>query len=374
VIHVITGLPRGGAQTVLEQLLRQIDRRAFAMSVISLTELGAVGERLLQAGIPVRALGMSRRLPSPSAVWKLAAWLRREKPDFVQTWLYHGDLIGGVAARLAGCRAVWNLRQTDVDPAITPASTLWTVRACARLSGLVPSLIVCCSEASREVHGRLGYRWDKMKVIPNGVDLQRFHPDDDAAAALRAELGIPLHHRLIGLVSRFHPQKDHANFFSAVSLLRESAPDVQFVLCGEGIEEGNGALMALVEASGQRDRLHLLGVRDDVARLTAGLDVAVSSSNSEGFSNVLIEAMACGVPCVATDVGDSARIVGETGWIVPARDPKALAQACAAALALPAVQLRERGRRARERAVAEYSLPVFVERYSTLYADLAGDV
>jgi glycosyltransferase involved in cell wall biosynthesis len=373
VTHVITGLPRGGAQTVLEQLVLGADRARFEMDVISLTELGAVGERLARNGTRVRALAMNRRLPNPAALLRLARWLRRSQTHVVQTWLYHGDLIGGLAGRLAGVPVMWNLRQTDLDPKTTGRGTLWTARACAPLSRRVPRRIVCCSEASQRVHAALGYDASRMVVVCNGVDLGRFRPDRAAAAAFRAELGVGPGERLVGLFARYHPQKDHQTFIAAAAAVCRAVTNVRFMLCGEAIDGCNAELASLLDQAGCRDRFLLLGIRDDVPRLTAALDLAVSSSSyAEGFSNVLLEAMAAGVPCVATDVGESALMVGDSGWVVPPRDVAVMTEALLTALRSSDPELVARGARARARAQTHYSLATMIETYQNLYAEVAA--
>lgn len=364
VTHVITGLPRGGAQTVLSYLVSHSDRDRFAMRVISLTEEDAVGAQLAAAGIPVRALGLSRAVPSPVLLARLVRWLRQDRAQLVQTWLYHGDLFGGVAARVAGIPTVWNIRQTDLDPATTRKSTVWTAKACARLSRRVPVQIVCCSHASERVHSALGYDASRMVVIPNGVDLDRFRPDEAARARMRAAWGLAANAKVIGKVARFHPQKDHHTFVRAAARLLQTIPDVHFVLCGENIDRNNAVLMEWMAATGRPEQFHLLGMRDDVPAVTAAFDVAsCTSSYGEGFNNVLVEAMACGVTCVTTDVGDAAQIVGDLGWVVAPRDPSATASAWQLALGSAGV----RRQALRQRSERKYSLSAMIRRYEALY-------
>jgi glycosyltransferase involved in cell wall biosynthesis len=368
VTHIITGLPRGGAQSVLVQLLHGADSTRFDMDVISLTETGPIGELLSDSGIPVRALNMGRRVPNPGRVLRLASWIRQGSPDIVQTWLYHGDLVGGLAARLAGCPVMWNLRQSDLDLKGTRRSTLWTVATCARLSRRIPETIVCCSEASRSVHRAQGYDGERMVVIGNGVDLGRFKPSEEATKAIRREIGVDDQARLIGLVARFHPQKDHQTFVQAAGEICSAVDDVHFVLCGEDINGTNADLGHMIRETGFGERFHLLGIRDDIPQITGAFDLAVSSSfYGEGSANVLLEAMACGVPCATTDVGDSALIADGPGWVVPPRNAPALAVAMLNAMELTASELNARGAAAREIAEKSFSISTMVDRYETLY-------
>lgn len=372
IAFIITGLSTGGAETMLLKLLERLDRNRFAPHVISLTTLGEIGPRIAALGIPVEAMGMQPGLPSPITFLRLVRQIRRVKPDVVHTWLYHADLLGGLAARLAGVSAIgWCIRNSNLDKDKTRFSTRAVVGLCARLSTWVPSKILSCSEEARQVHVTLGYAAEKMRVVPNGFDLARFKPDDDARSAVRAELGLAASTPLVGLIARFDPQKNHAGFFEAASMLHQQMPHVHFVLAGHGIERNNAVLMQAINKAGVLANTHLLGLRDDVPRLMAALDVLVSSSSyGEAFPNVLGEAMACGVPCAVTDVGDSADIVGDTGRVVASGDMINLAAALAELLALPPPQKTALGERARARVADHFEIGKVVSQYESFYEQL----
>jgi glycosyltransferase involved in cell wall biosynthesis len=341
--------------------------------VISLTDVGAVGGQIAALGITVHGLGMRRGFPDPLGVLRLAHWLRQARPRLVQTWLYHGDLVGGLA-NLLGPRVplAWNIRNLHLRPEMTKASTLWTAKACARLSRLLPERIVCCSQAAGRLHAGLGYAEERMRIIPNGFQLDAFAPDPRAYREVRAELGLAPDALLIGLVARWDPVKDHRNFVEAAALLHAAHPAVHFLLCGAGIDGDNPDLAGWIERAGLEERFHLLGRREDMPRINAALDLATLASSSEAFPNVVGEAMACGVPCVATDVGDAALIVGDTGRVVPPRDPEALSRGWQALLALGPEGRRRLGARARRRIEAEFELGAIVGRYEALYRGMLG--
>lgn len=373
VCHIITSLDTGGAEMMLFKLLSQHDRSRFAVHAISLLPMGEIGKRIAALEIPVCTLDMPRGVPSPAAVLRLKRWLREIQPDVVQTWMYHADLMGGLAARLAGYRNVlWNIRHSTFDPGTTKRTTLLTARLCARLSRRLPKRILCCSTVARESHTAIGYAGERFTVIPNGFDLQLFRPCPEARSEVRCELGLPTNAPLIGLVARWHPQKDHETFVRAAGNLHRSGLPAHFVLCGSGMDAENGDLNGWIAEEGLQSYFHLLGRRDDMPRLTAAFDLAASSSAfGEAFPNVLGEAMACGVPCAATDVGDSAFIVGDTGRIVRPRDPEALAKAWQEVLCMSGEERRELGARARCRVQAEFNLPEIVSRYENLYEEMA---
>jgi glycosyltransferase involved in cell wall biosynthesis len=374
ILFLTTGLYAGGAELMLLRLLSLLDRQRFTPSVISLIQLGPVGEKIEQLGIPVRSLGMQPGKPNVASIWRLVCWLRRDRPHVMQTWMYHADLLGGVAARLAGHIPIaWGIRHSDPLTQGYGALTVPTVKLCARLSRWIPKRIVCCSEASRQAHVAFGYAVDKMLVIPNGVDLAALKPDPTARRLIRQVLSIPTEAPVIGLVGRFHPQKDHQNFVRAAKLLISMRSSVHFVLCGEGVTWDNRELVAWIDQAGIRANCRLLGRREDVPQLMASFDLATSSSCfGESFANVVSEAMSCGVPCVVTDVGDSAYIVGPTGIVVPPRDATALARAWGRMLDLGQEELILTGLQARQRIKDNFDLPQIVNRYQTLFEEMTA--
>jgi glycosyltransferase involved in cell wall biosynthesis len=327
---------------------------------------------LLQAGIPIHTMNMRPGVPDPRGVVRLACHLRRLRPDVIQTWMDHSNLIGGLAAWMAGrIPVVWGVHHAHHVQGVAKRSTLWTVSACALLSRRLAERIVCCSEQGRMLYRRQGFAEDVLTVIPNGFDTRLFRPDVQARASLRVELGLDPEAPLIGLAARFDPNKDHATFVRAAAALAAIRPDVHFVLCGSGVDRGNVTLASQIDAHGISRRVHLLGPRRDMPCVHAALDVATSSSISEAFPLAIGEAMACGVPCVATDVGDSALIVGPTGRIVPAGDSDALARAWDELLAMEPAALRRLGLTARERIRASFDLDDVARRYQDLHEQVA---
>lgn len=367
---IITGLSVGGAETMLLKLLERLPDR-FSPSVVSLTTPGEIGPRIAALGIPVMSLGMRPGPGLPAVMVRLVAVLRRQRPALVHTWMYHADLAGGVAARLAGVPAVaWGIHNSRLDAQTTSRSTRAVVRLCAAVSRVVPHRIVSCSEEAKRLHVARGYDARRMVVLPNGFDVSRFTPDPAARVALRQELGLAATTPLVGLVGRWHPMKNQVGFCRAAARVRERHPEARFVLAGAGLEPANAELARAAAAAGVASALHLLGGRDDMPRLMAALDVLASSSVSEAFPNVLGEAMACGVPCAVTDVGDSALIVGDTGRVVARGDMDGLGDRIADLLDLTPASRQELGRRARSRIAAHYEIGSVVERFASLYDDM----
>lgn len=373
IAFIITGLSTGGAEMMLLKVLERLDRQRFAPHVISLTTLGELAPRITALGIPVDAIGMKPGVPSPSGFLRLVRILKRLNPDVVHTWMYHADLLGGLAARFAGISAVgWCIRNSNLDGDKTKLSTRTVVSLCASISKWVPSGILSCSEQARQVHVACGYAAEKMLVVPNGFDLARFKPDRVARHKIRAELGITDEAPMIGLIGRFDPQKNHAGFVEAAAMMRDELPEIQFVLAGGGVDGNNAALHQAIHARGLGECMHLLGRRDDMPHLMAALDVLASSSSfGEAFPNVLGEAMACGVPCVVTDVGDSAEIVGESGRVVQTGDMQGLAQHVVELLRLPPEKKSVLGQQARGRVETHYEIGSVTRLYEHFYERLA---
>ncbi|TSE18223.1 putative glycosyltransferase EpsF [Tepidimonas alkaliphilus] len=370
VLHVITGLGDGGAEAVLHRLITHDPHDEH--QVVSLTGLGKYGPLLAERGVAVTALHMPRGRLTWVGLRGLWRAVRQARPHVIQTWMYHADLLGGVAGRLAGAPVVWGVRNTTLEPGRSSRGTIVVARLCGWLSRRVPQRIVACAQAAVQVHAALGYDRARMVVIPNGYDLARFRPDTEARARLRCEWGVPDDVPLLGMVARFDPQKDHPNLIAALGRLRQAGHGFRVVLVGTGVDAGNAALAQAVSSAGLQEEVRLLGPRADIPAVMNALDVHVlSSAYGEAFPNVLAEAMACGTPCVTTDVGDAAQIVGETGWVAPPRDAAALAGALEHALHAwrDAPGWRARQQVCRQRIEQRYSIEAMVQRYRSVWEE-----
>lgn len=357
---------------MLVRLLEHIDRQRFDLRVISLTDAGDLGDRIRDLGIEVLELNMRRGRPQIRAVLPLVKFLRHWRPSILHTWMYHSDLFGSVAAALVGrISVIWCVRASGYEHGYISPLTRLTVRAAALISHFAPARVVSCSRVAMQDHIRIGYRPDKFVVIPNGFDLDRFCPDAVARDAVRAELRVPEQAQVVGFVARFDPLKDHVGFLQAAASLLRVYPDVRFLLAGADVHAENRELSKAINDAGLAPVVYLLGKRLDVHRLMAALDVLVSASLSEAFPNVVAEAMACGVPCVVTDVGDSAFIVGNTGKVVGVGDTVGLARALHEVLQTPAADRSKLGRLARERIRDCFNIRQITREYEMLYEQLS---
>jgi glycosyltransferase involved in cell wall biosynthesis len=371
VLHVITDLDVGGAEIILARLLSRLDKRELSSFVVGIIQDGQIGERIRSLGIPVVALGFKPGIPDPRIISSLFRVIRRQKPDVVHAWMYHACLAAGMAARLIrSVPVVWGIHHTNLDLRCFKLSTAVVARISGLLSRSLSARVLINSHLAGQVHEKIGFDSTRMVFVPNGFDLDDLKPSPTARDLLRRELGLSPETPLIGMVARFDPQKDHRTFVCAAGLLHQSRPDVHYVMCGKGITRDNPSLMRWCLEAGIGNVAHLLGLRANAPALTAALDIASLSSAGESFPNVIGEAMACEIPCVATDVGDCREIIGETGLVVPPREPALLAAAWEKLLAMPSKDRKELGKMARMRIQEHYNLDTMARRHEALYREL----
>lgn len=367
VLHVITGLGIGGAERSLFNLAASNLDTGVTHSVVSLADLGHYGRMLGQLGISVEAFDMLNAGGLAMAPFKIRNLVRRLQPDIVQGWMPHGNMVATAAAAMAGRRVglAWNVRQSLYDLRAEKRTTQWVIRglkSCSRR----PDAIIYNSYQARQHHEALGFSPLRGVVIPNGFDTGQWRPDPNRRAALRAELGLGDDVPLAGFVGRFHDLKDVPTFMAASALAMETDPRLHAVMIGEGLNRDNKALEPLF-ADLPPLRFHALGPRDNIEALLPGMDFFCLSSVSEAFPNVVGEAMASGLPCIATDVGDCAKLIDGHGWIIPRSDPPRMAEAMVEAARMDVARRQEIGKAARDRMTASYSLATTVDAYNQLY-------
>jgi len=333
ILHIITGLNIGGAEGVLYRLIRNSSKHRHF--VISLKDKGFFGEKFDFEGTLLYTLNMPSGWISIKGLRKLYMLIRSIKPDVIQTWMYHGDFLGGLMAKIAGCnKIVWSVRHSTLIVGHISMSTRIIGKSCALSSDWIPKRIVFNSNKSIQLHIAKGYSQKKVVLIPNGFNCEKFRPNKLEREKLRKELGVKQHEVILGMVARWEPVKDYTNFFSAINILNSTINCLfKVVLIGSGITDYNLNLIKLCNLYSVINKVHLLGPRDDISSLMNAMDICVLSSFSESFPNVIAEAMACGVPVVTTDVGDSALIVNNLGWVVKPSDSSSLANAISLAIA-----------------------------------------
>lgn len=327
VIHIITGLGDGGAEALLVQLIKN-QHEPHSHTVISLTDEGKYGKVIVELGVTLKTLNLSMSLHSIRSIIKLYKYIRKNNDFTIQTWMYHADFLGGIISRLAGNRKVfWGVHNTVLDLKKSKFTTILISRMNSILSYWIPYRIICCAEYAKNVHVSLGFCAKKILIVNNGYDTDIYKPNIESGLSFRNKLCIDSGFFVIGMVARFDPYKDHYNLLSAMSLLKERNIKFKCVLVGQGVVDSNCTLTRWVNDMGLSNNVVLLGPSNDVVKIMNALDVHILSSYAEAFPNVLSESMACETPVISTDVGDAKYIIGDTGWIVPPKDPNTLYEA-----------------------------------------------
>ena len=370
--HLTTSLDVGGAQAMLVKLIESnvAKRKCARPAVLSLMRPGTFAQRLRQTGCPTYTLGMSRGIPGPVATLRLLRITAMLQPDILQGWMYHGNLAASVASLAAGRKVpvFWNVRHSLADPMVEKHSSRALFALSARLSRSVQGIIYNSCTAARQ-HAVIGFDPSRAIHIPNGFDLSAYHPDPTARERLEALFNLTPGGILVGMVARNHPMKDHTTLVRAIALARAAGHDLRLLLVGPGMDRPDAALAQAIAQYLPAGTATLAGERTDLASWLPGLDLlALSSAWGEAFPNILGEAMACGVPCIATDIGDSAWVVGESGLIVPPRDAEAMGAAIERLAELDTGARRNLGAAGRARATAHFDINDIAVQYRRLYA------
>lgn len=369
VLHVISSLSVGGAETMLRNVALGLDRQRYQSQVLSLTGKDPVGLELERAGVAVTALHGRAGLLLPDRFAAARRALEAWQPDVIHAWMYHAN----VAAQWLAARQHARRRPvliTSVRGALnSPQSQKRMLRLVRRVDALLSAraaAIIFNSNVAARQHIELGYAKKGVVVVPNGFDIERFRPRPELRARLRSELQLGAR-AAVGVVARFDPLKGHELFLRAVAEVRRRRDDCAYVLVGRGCDASNETLRQWIVQLGLKDRVLLLGERFDVAELVNAFDFVVCPSLSESFPNAVGEAMACGRPCIVTDVGDCAYLVGDTGWVVPPQDDAALAGAIERVAALSEQERQVMGARARARIEAQFALDRILAQYAAIY-------
>ena len=368
IAFITSGLPTGGAELVLVSLLSRLDRDRFDPLVISLRGEGDLGSAIRDLDIPVLSLRLAPKPSLPAEIIKGVRTLRHFNPDVIQGWMYHGNLFSWLATPFMRRRPrlLFSIHNALSDW----ASERRLTRQIIRLNGIVSGgadRVIYPSEPSAIQHEAIGYPRDRTQIIPNGFDCERFKPDPEDRAKIRSELGFTDQDFVIGMAARYHPVKDHAILLAAVRDTVDRCPSARLLLCGPGVDEKNPQLQSLIQKHGLHKVVKLLGNRRDMPRVYRAMDLLALSSKSESAPGVLAEAMASGVPCVATDVGVCKKTLAGTGWVVNPRDRQSIAEGLIEAAELPQDALAIRGEKARREIVNTLALSAMIEAYQALF-------
>lgn len=366
-MHVITAMNVGGAERMLKKVATGLP--PADIDIVSMLQPGVTGQRLESLGYDVQSLGMSRGVPSLAALTRLRRMMVERRPDAVFGWMHHAYL-AATLARLGVKDApplLWNVRHSITDISHEPFQTRAVLQLCARLSS-IPSAIVYNSHVARRQYAALGFNDDRAQVIPNGFDMEKFRPDAGARARLVSAFGIDADKPVIAMIARLHPMKSQETLITAFRTVLNRGLSAHLLLVGEGMESPPASIRELI-ATLPEGSVTLSDHRTDTESWLAGVDIfALSSRWGEAFPNVLGEAMAAGVPCATTNVGDSAIIIGDTGAVAPPGDASALAEALLRLLRLSPEARKALGAAARERVAEHYALDAVRAQYADLIA------
>jgi glycosyltransferase involved in cell wall biosynthesis len=369
IVHLITTLDVGGAESMLVKITTNMDKKKFDNIVICLLPEGKLANKLREENIEVYTLNMRHIFSNFFVIFKIVKLLNMLKPDILQTWLYHADLLGLVAGKITGVNKIfWNIRCSDVDMSDYSFLSSFVLRLLIKLS-VYPDLVIANSISGLKAHKKLGYKPKKSFVIPNGINTDLYCPDDKAKTRLCSQLGIKKEKTLIGLIARYDPMKDHSTFINAASQVYKNN-SVHYVLVGKSMNEDNTEFLELVNKLGLFEKISFLGEQNELWKLLPALDIVVlSSAYGEGFPNIIGESMSCGTPCVSTDVGDVKNIIDDTGYIVQRRNPTELANAIIRMINIGDEGRTKLGLAATKRIKENYDLPIVVQQYQKLYID-----
>jgi len=371
ILHVISGLSTGGAEAVLYRLVTASS--SIEHEVVCLEGRDWYSDKLEEQGIRVHHIEWSS-IGLVRAVLRLHALIRSSNADLVQTWKYRPNFFAGISSRLVGKPAVWNIRCSNFQ--LYPAATRALAYGGGIIARWVPNFVINCSTESRRLHARIGYDAVEGLVIPNGYDPEVFKPDEAARTKIREALSIEPESFVVATIGRWHPQKGLPDLLQAVRLLEDRNVAPTLLIVGRGIDAENLELHELVERSGCADRVHLAGQRGDIPDIARAADLHVLASvGGEGFPNAVAETMLSGTPNIVADVGDSAMIVGDTGWVVPPGDPEKLADAIEQAFgewATSRSQWEERRKAARRRVANNFPLDRMAQAYREVWNKVTG--
>lgn len=366
VVHIIVDLERGGAERMLERLV--LDPTAFGLmhqQVVSLGAVGPIGHELRKVGVQVHSLGMSGVMHVPLALYRLRRLLKRLRPDLVQTWMYHADLLGGIAARSLGLPIVWNVRTTSLGSGNAKATRLvrWF---CAALSAHIPDAVIFVAEAAKRSHEAVGYASRIMQVIPNGFEMASREQVAKMRETWRREHSFAAKDIVIGWVGRFNPDKDAHSFIQAGAAVMLAEDTVKIAMVGRGVESSSEELQRWIQAEEPKRPFLLLGEQSETTPCFCGFDVFALSSRTEAFPNVVAEAMAVGLPCVVTDVGDVRFLVDQAAQVVGAGDVPAMTDELLRLIRDP-VHRASMGQSARQRISEQFSMAACVNQFHKVY-------
>ena len=368
VLHTITSLQTGGAETVLCRILTSLGvEKAKFHRVISLGPGGSLSKQIAEAGATVDVLGGTNRISAPSLLIKVVKIADQFQPDVCIGWMYDGNLAAWIASRQTGTPLIWNIRHSISNIANETIGARLSIKLNSLLSDF-PTNIFYNSKIAAGQHVNFGFPANKVEIIGNGFDTNQFRPNLNSCSEWREKLGIGVETFVVGHVARYHPMKGHKILLEAIRQFSQLAPNIKLVMAGRDVTTQNRELKSFLAEHDLEHLVVLLGEVSKTELLNPMFDVAVRSSSwGEGFSNTLGESMACGVPVITTNVGDSAVLVGDAGIVVEPNNPDALAQSLWSLYQTSEAERIEISRRTRARIVDHFTIDRMVTAYEKIF-------
>lgn len=367
ILFICTNLSLGGAQTILYNLIAKLDRRVYQPEVLSLMGNTAYSQKFEAINVKTHQLSMQRGLIKLKDIRIFRNIVKSISPSIIQGWMYHGNLAASYAGYMLKVPYIWGIHHSLDSLSEEKFSTRILIRISAYLSSKADS-IVYVSETSLAQHTSAGYSKPNSLVIPNGFDTELFIPNSNTDE-IKRKLNISENSKVIGMLARYHPVKDHKTMLEAAAIVVKDIPQTVFILCGSNIDTNNTQLTDIIKNLNLCGRVFLLGAREDIPKIISAFDILTLTSVSEAFPMVLGEAMSAGIPCVSTDVGDSRQIIGDCGLVVPRRNPEKLAEAWQSILRLERHDYKRLSKHSRRRIIELYSMKNTVKKYENLYLE-----
>lgn len=367
VLHIITDLDVGGTEIVLLNLLRKQDKNKCQSVVLSIKSPGKIAEKIQECGVPVHSLYIDSKWRILKVLCGVIRVIRKEKPDIINTWLYHADFIGFIASKLCLKKnVIWNIRCSDIDQNKLMLSTLITLKINSFLSRFVTCIIVN-SIKGKKWHSDRGFRPLSWEYIPNGYDINDWETSVEKRSEIRNELKLNDDSFVVGMVARYDHLKDHATFLKAMRLVISDLPNISVIMIGKDVDDNNVELSEIIRSLGLNESVILLGIKNKMIDYYACMDLLVMSSVTEGFPNVIGEAMSAGLPCISTNVGDASSLINDKHRIVAVRNHMEMGNKIINYIQLGKGERESISKASRHRVLENYSLDMMVTRYQQLY-------
>ena len=374
VAMIINSLEVGGAEISLENLSHSLSKE-ISIEIISLSTVGHIGLRMRDRGFTVHECGFDRGFSFINNFINLIKLIRNMQPDVVHTWMYHSNLLGGIAAKFAGVHKIlWSIHNFNLDKGILKPSTRILIKTSAFFSYWVPSAIICCSQNSLETHKKLYYQKSKLFFLPNGVNVENFKFSDIGRKKVRDELRLNTKDIVIGSVGRFDIQKNQLGFIRALAKNKKISRNFIYVLIGRNNDKDNYELINAINESGLKSQIKLLGERDDIKDILSALDIFVLPSLGEAFPISLCEAMLCGLPSIATDVGDIKYILGGIIEPLQIRDLDSIPFKIDNIASKSTIERKALGNKLKQRIIENFSIDMIANKHLNIYYSISKNL